>query len=104
MSIACISDKSLSQKLLACGGCKLVHYCSKECQKVHWKIHKLICNDLKAYNEIWIETHEGLMGGKFLLQSFAERSLQLIVARKFEMLSKANPVPLALRLMKQVNK
>ncbi|KAF9239784.1 hypothetical protein BU15DRAFT_46298 [Melanogaster broomeanus] len=30
---------------LACSACKLVSYCSKECQKIHWKIHKRDCND-----------------------------------------------------------
>ena len=29
--------------LLYCTGCNMVHYCSKECQKVHWKYHKNQC-------------------------------------------------------------
>lgn len=32
-----------SKKLLACGNCKLVHYCCIEHQKLHWREHKLIC-------------------------------------------------------------
>ncbi|KAF1998521.1 hypothetical protein P154DRAFT_495217 [Amniculicola lignicola CBS 123094] len=28
---------------LACGSCKLVQYCSKECQKAHWREHKVQC-------------------------------------------------------------
>lgn len=32
-----------------CGACKKVHYCSKECQKAHWKEeHKKECEELKA--------------------------------------------------------
>lgn len=31
-------------KLLKCAGCKLVNYCDKECQKLHWKmIHGKYC-------------------------------------------------------------
>ena len=30
-------------KLLVCGGCKGVSYCSAGCQKADWKIHKGIC-------------------------------------------------------------
>ena len=29
--------------LSACGNCKLVAYCSKECQRSDWKSHKLQC-------------------------------------------------------------
>jgi hypothetical protein len=28
---------------LFCGACKAVPYCSKECQKLHWKVHKQEC-------------------------------------------------------------
>ncbi|KAG8216800.1 hypothetical protein J3R82DRAFT_7049 [Butyriboletus roseoflavus] len=30
---------------LACSSCKLVSYCSKECQVAHWAIHKSDCKD-----------------------------------------------------------
>ncbi|EPQ57739.1 hypothetical protein GLOTRDRAFT_37501 [Gloeophyllum trabeum ATCC 11539] len=30
---------------MACSRCKLVSYCSKECQRGHWKIHKADCKD-----------------------------------------------------------
>ncbi|KAK8198593.1 hypothetical protein M8818_006460 [Zalaria obscura] len=31
--------------LKKCGGCKKKLYCGVECQKVHWKKHKIICKD-----------------------------------------------------------
>ena len=37
--------------LLACGQCKNVYYCNKDCQKAHWKTHKRCCmtsHDQKA--------------------------------------------------------
>jgi hypothetical protein len=26
-----------------CGRCKSVHYCNADCQRSHWKVHKLVC-------------------------------------------------------------
>lgn len=33
----------MGSKLMACKRCKSVKYCSQECQKVDWKIHKKTC-------------------------------------------------------------
>ena len=33
--------------LYRCMGCLNIRYCSKECQKMHWKKHKLKCGDFK---------------------------------------------------------
>ena len=30
-----------------CGGCRSVVYCSRACQKVHWKTHKAACRQLR---------------------------------------------------------
>ena len=32
-----------------CGSCKTTWYCSKTCQKAHWKKHKLTCDGPAAY-------------------------------------------------------
>ncbi|KAJ7263337.1 hypothetical protein C8J57DRAFT_1333349 [Mycena rebaudengoi] len=31
-----------------CGGCRVARYCSTECQKKHWKMHKPGCQDIRA--------------------------------------------------------
>ena len=35
-----------TSKLLKCGGCSVVQYCSRVCQKEHWKAHKKNCKRL----------------------------------------------------------
>ena len=30
-------------KMMKCGKCKLLQYCSVECQKADWAVHKLTC-------------------------------------------------------------
>jgi hypothetical protein len=39
-----VLEKTLHEKLLKCGQCRLIKYCSQECQKDHWKkAHKQQC-------------------------------------------------------------
>eukprot|EP00985_Skeletonema_marinoi_P001264 scaffold514_cov121-Skeletonema_marinoi.AAC.3 len=38
--------------LLYCTACKLVQYCSAECQKAHWKYHKHQCTSIAKLNSI----------------------------------------------------
>ena len=35
------------KKLINCGSCRLTRYCSRECQKSHWKEHKGFCEKWK---------------------------------------------------------
>ena len=32
----------------SCSACKSVFYCSRECQKGDWKMHKKVCQSLKS--------------------------------------------------------
>lgn len=38
-------------KLMTCGGCRSVAYCSRECQKKAWKKHKTDCKEIRARRE-----------------------------------------------------
>jgi len=39
----CNTCSTMKVKTKRCGGCVLVSYCSKKCQKKDWKTHKAIC-------------------------------------------------------------
>ncbi len=34
----------MATKFQICGRCKITFYCSRKCQKTHWKEHKKVCN------------------------------------------------------------
>jgi len=42
--MCCRNCAAFSSELATCGRCKLVWYCTKECQKQDWLEHKWICN------------------------------------------------------------
>ena len=39
-----------SKALQRCNGCQLVSYCSKECQKNDWNVHKYVCKEFPVRN------------------------------------------------------
>ena len=43
------SAKGSAGRLSSCSKCKEAHYCSRECQVVHWKSHKSICVAIRAH-------------------------------------------------------
>ena len=47
ISTACASCKEADAQM-RCSNCKLIRYCSKQCQKNHWSKHKKICAKLKS--------------------------------------------------------
>jgi len=46
-SLLCTQCKISSSNLLLCSGCHIAKYCSANCQKIHWKIHKKDCKSNK---------------------------------------------------------
>ena len=41
----CRKSETMEKPFSECSGCNVVIYCSRECQKSHWKIHKSTCLD-----------------------------------------------------------
>ena len=39
----CGTTGTITKRLKICGSCQRVYYCTKECQKQHWKQHKILC-------------------------------------------------------------
>lgn len=48
MNPICGKKPTESEKFKACAVCRISHYCSSECQKAHWKIHKDECGKEKS--------------------------------------------------------
>ena len=40
------TEAALGKKLSACASCGRAWYCSRECQKSHWKSHKTLCKNI----------------------------------------------------------
>ena len=48
--IRCFTCKTAGpkdKKMPSCGGCKSEHFCSRECQKFGWKLHKKRCQKIQ---------------------------------------------------------
>jgi endogenous inhibitor of DNA gyrase (YacG/DUF329 family) len=43
----CGKAAAQEEKLRVCSGCKVVPYCSKQCQMDDWKLHKQACQAMK---------------------------------------------------------
>ena len=54
-SCVCCGERHSINK---CSVCKMVRYCNKTCQKLHWTTHKLFCSELKKKSEVLREEKE----------------------------------------------
>jgi hypothetical protein len=43
----CYKKESKTMKLSICSGCHDVHYCSRECQRLDWPVHKKLCKRMQ---------------------------------------------------------
>ncbi|KAL9956834.1 hypothetical protein ACROYT_G038377 [Oculina patagonica] len=43
-SATCENCKGREKKMMVCGQCRQTYYCSRECQKKNWKVHKKSCS------------------------------------------------------------
>lgn len=68
----CLQDKPQSFK---CGRCRAVQYCSKDCQRVAWSEHKLICTAHAAGQQLQRTQSAILLG-----EGFSARSIQIPTA------------------------
>ena len=46
-AIACARCGFLAAKMQTCGGCGILHYCGRDCQKAHWPAHKARCKSIR---------------------------------------------------------
>ncbi|TCD65879.1 hypothetical protein EIP91_002039 [Steccherinum ochraceum] len=58
LAASCISCKreetgNPDARLMRCGGCKIVRYCSAECQRTDWRRHKTFCRMEKEVTWLW---------------------------------------------------
>lgn len=51
-----------STDIKICLGCETFNYCSKQCQRAHWKKHKPICNKIRAMRKNCGETSSEASG------------------------------------------
>ncbi|KAF1949232.1 hypothetical protein CC80DRAFT_279229 [Byssothecium circinans] len=57
----CAQCQASPSSLKQCNKCKSISYCSKECQKAHYKMHKKECAKLA---QAYVETHEPKMASR----------------------------------------
>lgn len=41
------SEEHLGERLMNCGGCRSVQYCSRDCQSNDWSRHKALCRSIR---------------------------------------------------------
>ena len=67
----------------ACSGCLMVSYCSRECQKKHWRQHKDMC---KALTKIRGSSTQHLFHNDPSAQPKVTKTLELMLCRQLSQL------------------
>ena len=60
----CGTFDNKDKRFLKCGACKVSKYCSKVCQKLDWKRHKIVCSTQKNERKTNLNTFGGRTGYK----------------------------------------
>ncbi|KAK6995900.1 hypothetical protein R3P38DRAFT_3287893 [Favolaschia claudopus] len=63
---ACGNCYRLGEKLSRCAKCKTVAYCSKECQRSHWPVHKTGCTPVDGSTLSLVKITQRLLAGRTL--------------------------------------
>jgi hypothetical protein len=78
-------------KLKRCSACSTVRYCSTECQKNDWRIHKKVCKHDKAYYLSFLGEEKGeevpqgeISGGRHLLKKYDPLNMRFRVGQRVE--------------------
>ncbi|KAK5578095.1 hypothetical protein RB653_003048 [Dictyostelium firmibasis] len=70
-------DLGEGKTLKRCSGCKLVYYCSTDCQTKSWKIHKRECKILSTVPSTTNKKNINTKSTTMLLRLFIKRNLEL---------------------------
>jgi len=73
----CFKTAGEGVKLLLCAKCQTVHYCSRECQVLHWKKHKSTCKNNSASHALAVE--HGMSNEHELLEQWKTESAYVMV-------------------------
>lgn len=67
---SCYNCFTKEGKLRKCSGCKVVDYCSVDCQRIHWSQHKNSCKELAVKHTQPLHKHTELIGSTSELSLF----------------------------------
>ena len=68
----CARSALIGASISRCGRCKVVRYCSSQCAKAHWPVHKAVCQELaNTAVPACKEDYDIQLAGGFLLLSEA---------------------------------
>lgn len=70
----CYFPRSETQHLQVCAGCKLVYYCSRQCQKANWSSHQKDCKFIQKIGKK-VELKSEDLTSTFIYRSTPPKSL-----------------------------